>query len=424
MIRGLALAALAFVAAPAAAETVAIVNAHIFTMGPAGEIARGTILIRDDRIAAVGPDVAVPADARKIDAGGRIVTPGLIATGTGLGALEVRSVEAANDRAARMPGISAAFDVGDGLDPDALPIPIARLGGITRAIDTPLYDDRGGPDQLFAGQAAAVTLAGPDMLMRRGVAMVLEAGEGGAARAGGARGAEIAALRAILDAVRAIGHGGAAPGDSFGLSHADLQALVPVVDGRMPLMVTVHRASDIKEMLAFAEEQHLRLILEGASEAWRVADAIARARVPVVLIPVRNIPASFAQLGATLENARRLQAAGVTVAFEGNGNTRERELRYNAGNAVAVGLPWRDGLAAITINPARIFGIADRVGSLEPGKDADLVIWSGDPLDTLGRADAIFIRGRAQPMVSRQTLLRDRYLPLILHPQAQGGPTK
>jgi imidazolonepropionase-like amidohydrolase len=187
--------------------------------------------------------------------------------------------------------------------------------------------------------------------------------------------------------------------------------------------VIVHRASDISDILALAREQHLRLILEGASEAWRVADAIARAHVPVVLVPVRNLPASFAQLGATLENARRLQAAGVIVAFEGNGNTRERELRYNAGNAVAVGLPWREGLAAITINPARIFGIADRVGSLEPGKDADLVIWSGDPLDTLGRADAIFIRGRAQPMVSRQTLLRDRYLPLILHPPAKGGAT-
>jgi imidazolonepropionase-like amidohydrolase len=424
MIRTLAPAALAFVAPPAAAGTVAVVNAHIFTMGPAGEIKRGVVLIRDDHIAAVGPDVAVPADARTIDAGGRIVTPGLIATGTGLGALEVRSVEEANDRATRLAGISAAFDLGDGLDPDALPIPIARLGGVTRAIDTPLYDDRGGPHQLFAGQAAAVMLAGPDMLMRRGVAMVLETGEGGAARAGGARGAEIAVLRAIFDVVRTIGHGGATPSDSFGLSHADLQALVPVVEGRMPLMVTVHRASDIRDILAFAREQHLRLILEGASEAWRVADEIAEAHVPVVLTPVRNTPASFAQLGATLENARRLQAAGVTVAFEGNGNTRERELRYNAGNAVAVGLPWREGLAAITVNPARIFGIADRVGSLEPGKDADLVIWSGDPLDTLGRADAVFIRGQAQPMVSRQTLLRDRYLPIILHPPAQGGTTK
>ena len=131
----------------------------------------------------------------------------------------------------------------------------------------------------------------------------------------------------------------------------------------------------------------------------------------MLLTPVENVPVSFEAIGATLQNARRLHEAGVLVAFQGNGNHREREMRYNAGNAVANGLTWEQGLAAITINPARIFGLSRELGSLEAGKEADLVIWEGDPLDTLGRPVAIYIRGQAQPMTSRQTELRDRYLP-------------
>ena len=411
--RLLAALSLLAIAAAAQAQTVAITNARIVTMGPAGTIADGTVVMRDGRIVSVG-SAAVPAGARIVDAGGRTVTPGLIASGTGLGLIEVRSVGAANDRAQRMSRISAAFDAGYGLNPDSILVPVARLGGITRAIDVPLYDNAPNRDLQFAGQAAAVALAG-EMLMRRGVAMVLELGEGGAERAGGARGSALVALRAALADVRDFARRRAAydRGETrdYALSRADLEALVPVVEGRMPLLVSVNRASDIREVLALGRELGLRLILEGAAEGWRLAPEIARARVPVVLTPVENLPASFESLGATLENARRLHAAGVTIAFQGNGNTRERELRYNAGNAVATGLPWEAGLAAITINPARIFGLSGAIGSIEPGKEADLVIWDGDPLDTLGRPTAIFIRGQAQPMRSRQTELRDRYLP-------------
>jgi imidazolonepropionase-like amidohydrolase len=409
------LALLLFLAAtPAPAETVAIINARIVTMGPAGEIARGTLVMRDGRIVAVGAAVVPPAGATIVDAQGRMVTPGLIASGTGLGLIEVRSVGAANDRLAHGNGITAAFDAGHGLNPDSLLIPVARLGGITRAIVTPLYDDGPNRETLFAGQAAAISLGGGPMLMRRGVAMVLEMGEGGAERAGGARAAEFVALRAALADVRDFARRRVAydRGETrtYALSRADLEALLPVVEGRMPLLVSVNRASDIREVLALARAEHLRIILEGAAEGWRVAADLARAGVPVLLTPVENLPASFESLGATLQNARRLREAGVVIAFQGNGNHRERELRYNAGNAVAAGLPWRDALAAITIAPARIFGLADAIGSIEPGKDADLVLWNGDPLDTLGRPAAIYISGVAQPLRSRQTELRDRYM--------------
>ncbi|MGY4395748.1 imidazolonepropionase-like amidohydrolase [Sphingomonas sp. UYAg733] len=417
MIRILTAIAALGIAAPAAAETVAITGGRVVTMGPQGELARGTVVVRDGRIVSVGADTPVPAGARIIDATGRIVTPGLVASGTALGLIEVRFVAASDDRGSHNSEISAAFDAGYGLNPDTMLIPVARLGGITSAIATPVYDDAPNRELLFAGQAAAVSLGGAPMLRKRGVAMILEMGDGGAERAGGARAGELVALHAVFGEVRDFLARRAAydRGETraYSLSHADLEALVPVVEGRMPLLVSVNRASDIRDALAMAHEERVKIILEGASEGWRVARDIAAAKVPVLITPIENSPASFELLGATLGNARRLAEAGVTIAIQGNGNHREREMRYNAGNAVANGLPWQAGLAAVTINPARIFGLADRIGSLEPGKDGDVVIWDGDPLETTARPVAVLIGGVDQPMTSRPTQLRDRYLPAL-----------
>ncbi|WP_447762876.1 amidohydrolase family protein [Sphingopyxis panaciterrae] len=405
---------------PVAAETVAITGGRVVTMGQGGDIERGTVVVRDGRIVAVGANVAVPPDAKIIDASGKVVTPGLVASGTALGLIEVRTVETTDDRGTSARDLSAAFDAGYGLNPDSLLIPVARLGGITRAIATPAYDDQPARELLFAGQAAAIALDDRPILMQRGVAMVLEMGDAGAERAGGARAAELVALRAIFAEVRDFKARRAAydRGETrdYTLSRVDLEALIPVVEGRMPLLVSVNRASDIRDVLAMARSERLKLILEGASEGWRVAGDIAAAGVPVLVTPVENTPASFEALGSTLSNARRLAEAGVVVAIEGNGNHREREMRYNAGNAVASGLDWKTALAAITINPARIFGLSDRIGSLEPGKDGDVAIWDGDPLDTLSRPVAVLIRGAEQPMHSRGTELRDRYLSTVLSP--------
>lgn len=417
MIRHILAALMLTAAMPAAAETVAITGGRVVTMGGAGEIARGTVIVRDGRIVAVGADISVPPGARIIDATNRIVTPGLVASGTALGLIEVRAVESTDDRGAHNSAISAAFDAGYGLNPDSLLLPVARLGGITSAIATPGYDDAAGRELLFAGQAAAVSLGGAPMLMKRGVAMVLDMGDAGAERAGGARAAELVALQAIFAEVRDFAHRRAAydRGETrdYTLSRIDLEALLPVVEGRMPLLVSVNRASDIRDALAMAREEKVKLILEGAGEGWRVAREIAAAKVPVLLTPIENNPVSFEMLGATLGNARRLAAAGVTIAIQGNGNHREREMRYNAGNAVANGLPWQTALAAMTINPARIFGLADRIGSLEAGKAGDIVIWDGDPLETVARPVSVLIGGIEQPMKSRATELRDRYLPAV-----------
>jgi imidazolonepropionase-like amidohydrolase len=244
--------------------------------------------------------------------------------------------------------------------------------------------------------------------------MVVPFGQAGAGAAGGARGAEIVALKAALQDVRDYMKNRAAYDRAgyrdLALSKADLEALIPVVQGKMPIIARVHRASDIRAVLKLAREEGFKVILSGAEEGWLVADDIARAGVPVLLNPLNDRPESFEMLAATMENATRLQAAGVMVAIESAGGAhRARETRYNAGNAVAHGMPYAAALAAVTINPAKIFGVADRTGSLEAGKDADLVIWTGDPFEPLSQATAVFIHGQQQPMTSRQLELRDRY---------------
>ena len=243
--------------------------------------------------------------------------------------------------------------------------------------------------------------------------MFASLGERGAELTGGARSAAILRLReALQDAADfAANRKAFEAGDrrEYSLSRLDLEALVPVVRGELPLVVTADRASDIVAALRLAKELKLRLILAGVAEGWMVAGEIAAADVPVLVEPLDNLPSSFEQLGATIANAARLRTAGVRVAFMNGDAHNARNVRQSAGNAVANGMTWHDALAALTTVPASIWGIAERYGSLEPGKDADLVIWDGDPLEVTTYADVVLIRGVEIPMESRQTLLRDRY---------------
>jgi imidazolonepropionase-like amidohydrolase len=405
-------------ATPVAAQTIAISHADVLTMGPAGEIKSGVVLIRGGRITAVGADLPIPAGAQVIDAGGKIVTPGLVSTHTPIGVVEVEGVEPTDDQATSSDKLSAAFDVQYAINPQSLVIPIARLGGITDAVATPsLPFDRGHSrkDMVFAGQAAVFALAGDDPVERPKAGMVLAMGEQGAGEAGGGRGAEFVLLRAIFDDVRDYAKNRAAydrnQSRSYDLSREDLEALIPVVEGREPLVVSVHRAADILQVLKLAKEQHLKLVLEGAEEGWRVAPQIAAAGVPVMIYGAADLPSSFETLGSTLENAARLNTAGVMIALETPPLfTGGRTPRYDAGRAVAHGLPYSAALAAITLNPAKMWGVADRIGSLEVGKDADLVVWDGDPLETTSAPTAILIKGVAQSLRSRDLDLRDRYL--------------
>lgn len=405
------------IAVPAlAGPTTAIVHARLLTMGPAGEIADGAVIIRDGKIVAVGANLTPPAGATVIDAKGAVVTPGLFAANTVLGVREVNSVKGTDDAKSASSELGAAFEPQYGLNPETTLVPVARLGGVTRAIVVPAPggDGEGGGDDgggsLFAGQAFAIRLAG-DLLFKPRLAVAMSFGENGA---GGSRGAEIGLLRARFDEVRFYKQNRAAydRGETrtLALSREDLEALIPVVEGREPLLVTVHRASDIRQVLAFAREQRLRVILNGAEEGWRVAADIAAAKVPVILNATADLPRTFEIVGASLENAARLRAAGVEIAIVSPDPAhRVRELRYEAGSAVAQGLPYAAALEAITVAPARIFGLADQLGSLQPGRVADLVVWDGDPLEPRTLPTAIYIDGIVQPLRSRALDLRDRY---------------
>lgn len=403
LIAGLALAA------ALSAQTVVITNAEIHTLGPQGTIKNGSLVIEDGRIRAVGASVAVPASARRIDARGKIVTPGLLDSLSQIGLVEVGAVQGSNDTSDQDDRITAAFNAADAINPRSTLIPVNRIEGLTRVVATPSTGK-----SLIAGQSALIDLGGPgDYLIRSPAGMYAVLGESGAQLAGGARQSAILRLReAFQDAHDYMTNRKAfEQGDrrSYALSRLDLEALIPVIKGELPLVIGAERASDIEAALRLARDFHLKLILAGASEGWRVAGEIAEAKVPVLLTPLSNLPGAFESLGATLENPARLHKAGVTIAFVSGEAHNSRNIRQGAGNAVAYGLPWDAALAAMTSVPARIWGIANRYGTLEPGKDADVVIWDGDPLEVTSFPTAVFIRGREMPRTSRQLELRDRY---------------
>jgi imidazolonepropionase-like amidohydrolase len=407
---------LLLLASLAQAQTIAVTGGRLLTQAAAGSIEHGSVLIRDGRIVAVGAQVQIPDDATVIDARGRIVTPGLFDPYTQFGLREVSGVDATVDAGQSGERFSASFDVSYAVNPRSVLIGVNRIEGITRAAVVPGSNWQV-PGSIFSGLAAVIDLAGPgNWLTRSGAAMFAHLGESGSGIAGGSRVNAMLTLRDGLEEARdysAHSHqweSGAH--NDFTLTRKDLEALQPVIRGEIPLLLEVDRASDITQALRLQKDFGLQLVIVGGAEAWIVADELAAAGVPVILDPQQNLPGSFDTLGSTLENAARLNKAGVLFAFTGGGTHNSRNITQYAGLAVANGLPYEAALQAITVNPARIFGVSDDVGSLEAGKAADLVIWSGDPLELTSFADAVIIRGRDIPMVSRATRLRDRYMNL------------
>jgi imidazolonepropionase-like amidohydrolase len=409
---------------PAGAQTIAITGGKVYPVsGP--PIEGGTVVIVDRKIAAVGKNVAIPAGARRIDATGKIVTPGFVNSSTQLGVQEVSQVTDTRDMSARgKDNIAAAFTVWDGLNPNSVLMAPARKEGITSFIVMPT----GG---LIAGQAALLDVVPgttTDMIIRAPVAMVAEVGDPRQAGVN-SRGELIVKLRELLDDTRFFQtHRDAfdrAQTRPFAASRLDLQAMIPVIQGKLPLVVVVDRASDIDAAMRIAREFNVKLMIGGGAEGWMMADKLAAARVPVLTGAMNNIPGGFAALGQRQENAALLRKAGVQVALIGNagGGDEEafnvRNLKQEAGNAVAYGMTWDDALRAVTLAPAEIFGVADRVGSLQPGREGNVVIWSGDPFEFTTRVEHVFVRGHEYTDKTRQDLLMERYKTL---PNAHNNP--
>lgn len=406
----IAAAAAALIAAPAAAQTIAITGGTVHPVsGPA--IPNGTVLIQNGRIAAAGANVAIPAGAVRIDATGKVVTPGLFESSTNMALSDVESL-GSDARVQDEDHVAAAFNVADGINPRAMVIPVTRIAGVTTVVSRPA----GG---LIAGQGLAFDLVGDnigEMAIRSPIAMFGSVGENEHDAGGGARGGMFMRLREALEDARVWNRNPQAfeRGETrqFSVSRLDLAALQPVLRGEMPLVLEAHRASDIQTAIRIAQEYDLKLIISGGTEGWMVADDLARARVPVLVKVLRNLPESFESLGARYDNAALLRRAGVQVAITTGETYKAFNIRQEAGNAVAYGLPYEEALRAVTLYPAQIFGVADRYGTLEPGKVANVVVWDGDPLELLTRVDQVIIRGQQVPMVSRETLLRDRYMNL------------
>jgi imidazolonepropionase-like amidohydrolase len=433
-------------AVPASAETFAIVNGTVATGDGSEPIPGGMVVVRDGRIVAAGDvRMKLPAGTRVIDASGKWVTPGIVSGFSRLGLAEVDlSAEGSEDVSANGP-FSAAIDVVPSINPLASTIAVNRADGVTRAIVAPATGK-----SIFAGQGAVID-TGADMepITAARKFQFVELGESGAATAGGSRSSAYALFRnALREAMQLRGHAspiqsaaterpdgrerpvvrdpnesriyGARRNEDVLLTRFDAAALVPVLQGRQYLFVHVERASDILQVLGLRREfPGLKLVLVGASEGWTVADRIARSGVPVVASPVNDLPASFEQLAATQSNVGRMRAAGVNVAIgiiDDNDTRNVFAERQYAGNLVALqrlpgaaGVSWGEALAMITSRPAQVIGMGGEIGSLAPGRRADVVIWSGDPLEGSSAAEEVFIDGVRQPLDNHQTRLRDRY---------------
>ena len=406
------LVAAAAIALPA--QTIAITGGTVYPVsGPA--IKNGTVLIRNGKVAAVGANVAIPADAKKVDATGKWVTPGFINSTSVLGLVDVGFGGGSNESSAKgTDDVSASFQPWLAYNPLNVLIPAAREQGITGVVIWP-------NGNLVGGQGAFVDLfpgSLPDVLVKAPVGMAVDFEEDRDAGVQ-ARGELIGKLAGLLEETRAYMANKAAytagKTRAFDYGRANLEAMIPVVTGRLPMVMSVNRAADIEEALRFAREQKVRVILYGASEGWMVAGKIAAAKVPVLTGAMNNIPRDFTELNSRQENAALLRKAGVTVVLVGNAgggdeeNFNVRNVRFEAGNAVGYGMTWDDALAAVTTNAAQVFGVADKVGALKVGMEGNVVVWDGDPFEFATRAVHVYVRGVEYTQPSRKDLLTERY---------------
>ncbi|WP_313443643.1 amidohydrolase family protein [Stenotrophomonas indicatrix] len=402
---GATLVALLVMTTAASAQDLLVRGATVATASARGNVEDADVLVQGGIIRAVGRGLSAPAGVPVVEAKGRMLTPALFGGITEIGIEEVSGESSTVDSALKIgeQPLRPEFDVTLAYNPASVLIPVARLDGIGF---TALGAATGGG--FVAGQGGVVRFDGSaDPIGPR--ALFLRLGAAASELTGQSRAAQWMLLQQMVDEAR-----GQVAADSPHalLTPAGRRTLARYLSGQGRIVVEVDRAADIRQLLRWAAREKVKIAVAGGAEAWQLAPELAAARVPVFVDALGNLPTTFDQIGATLENAARLQRAGVPVAFaqRDDASHNARKMRQLAGNAVANGLPWADGLAGLTRVPAEVLGVADQIGSIEPGKRADLVLWEGDPLDVAHYAEQVWLGGRAMPMRSRQTELRDRYL--------------
>ncbi|MBV6522522.1 MAG: Adenine deaminase [Gemmatimonadaceae bacterium] len=417
-------AALVCAAPVLGAQSLVIRNATVVPVtGP--RIPNATIVVQNGRIAAIGPNLPISSDATVIEGSGLFVYPGLIDSGTRLGLTEVGGVPGPDDT--RELGEFNPQDVVlTAVNPSSEHIAITRANGITSAITSAT----GG---LVSGIAALIDLAGwtpNDMAAKARAGMVVNwpsaapprgfGGFGfGPPRSPAERQAEY--VRQVRDIyryfddarayaevkARATANGATLP-TSFRID-LKMEALTPVVRGEMPVIVEASNAQQIRDALTFADSAKVRIVIRGGTEAWQLADALAAKRVPVVIAPLTSVPGGDEPYDAVYANPGVLSKAGVLIAFESGSASSARDLPYHAGLAEAFGLSGDDALKAITINPAKIWGVDKDYGSIEAGKVANLIVTTGDPIDIRSLIKEVIVRGQRMPFNDRHTRLYEQY---------------
>ena len=420
---GLAGSGVRVASAQGPADTYAIRNVRIITVtGPV--IESGTVVIANGKIAAVGANASVPPGAKVIDGKGLSVYPGMMDADTEIGLTEIGSVAGSVDTN-EIGDNNANIHVDVAIRPDSSHIAVTRVNGVTSALTAP----RGG---LIAGQSAILNLDGwtpREMILKSPVAMHINWPGGGGGRGfGGEFGGQQRSATELrreqerqIESLKKILRDAAAYGDAKDARAKDpslpkqnvdlkLEALIPVVRGQMPVVINANLERDLKSAIAFVGEMKLKAIISGGAEAYRVADQLKAKNIPVLVGPVLRMPVREDDpYDAAFANAGLLSKAGVRIAFQTNDSAYSRNLPYHAGMAAAFGLPKEEALKAVTIYPAEIFGIADRVGSIEQGKIANLIVTDGDPLEIRTQIKHVFINGRDIPLTSRHTELYEKY---------------
>lgn len=399
----------------------ALTNAQVIP-APGDTIDQGTVVIREDTIAAVGADVTVPDDVDTIDCEGLTVYPGMIDSGTHLGLEEVGSLSETQDYN-EIGDLTSHMNVLTAVNPNSVHIPVTRVQGITTVLSEPTTG-------LLPGVAALISLHGytPEQMHEGGVELTkLDFPSTGREGPWDDRSAEEiekqaqeainklnkvwerAELYADIDSSVAV-----QPEERRQPEYVpSMEALIPVVRGERPLLISADQASDITSALGWAKERDAldQVILSGAAEGWRVADSIASANVPVLVGPVLQNPARESdRYDKAYANPSLLRDAGVKIALRTSETENVRNLPFHAGFAATYGLGKTEALRAVTTAPAEIFGVADRIGALAPGMRANLFVADGDPFQTQTEVVHLFIDGYKLPLESRQSKLYDEFL--------------
>lgn len=390
----------------------ALTNASIETVTN-GRLEGATVIVENGIITAVGKDVKIPAGAQVIDCKGLTVYPGMIDSGTHLGLQEIGSISVTHDYD-ELGELTPEMDALTAVNPNSVLIPVTRVSGVTSVITSP----SGG---LFPGTAALINLHGytPEQMFAGFKAMVINYPLTGKRGRWDRRTEEDIqkdsekAIRKLNDTWDRVKTYAAIDSATQGKAeyNPELASLVPVLKGEMTAFVEVNKQSDILAAIKWIKTNHIKAVLTGVAEGWRVADSISAAGIPVITGPVLSMPSRDAdRYDQAYKNAGIMQKAGVKVALRTNETENVRNLPFNAGFAAAYGMGKEEALKAVTIIPAEIFGVADQLGSIEVGKKANLFVSDGDPFEPATQMKYLFIAGWNVPLESRQTLLYEEFL--------------